>query len=86
MHAIVKRTAPELTPRTWYGMPAYSKDGTVIVYFQPAAKFKSRYATLGFSAKANLDDGAMWPVAFALTKLTRPTEARIRELLKRAVS
>jgi uncharacterized protein YdhG (YjbR/CyaY superfamily) len=86
VHAIVTSTVPALEPRTWYGMPAYSKDGTVVVFFQPAAKFKSRYATLGFSARANLDDGAIWPVAFALTKLTRPTEARIRELLRQAVS
>ena len=86
IHAIVKKTAPELEPRTWYGMPAYSKDGNVICFFQSAAKFKSRYATFGFNNGANLDDGNVWPVAFALKKLTRADEARIRELVKQAVS
>jgi uncharacterized protein YdhG (YjbR/CyaY superfamily) len=86
LHAIIKATAPDLAPRTWYGMPAYAKNGTVLCFFQSAAKFKSRYATLGFNAKANLDDGAMWPVAFALTKLTTTEEKRIRALVKQAVS
>ena len=86
LHAIVKASAPELAPRTWYGMPAYAKDGNVVCYFKPAQKFKTRYATLGFSDKANLDDGAMWPVAFALTELTAADEARIRALVKKAVS
>jgi uncharacterized protein YdhG (YjbR/CyaY superfamily) len=86
LHEIVKSTAPELSTRTWYGMPAYAKDGTVLCYFQSGEKFKSRYATLGFTAKANLDDGAMWPSAFALTKLTSTEEKRIRALVKQAVS
>jgi uncharacterized protein YdhG (YjbR/CyaY superfamily) len=86
MHALVKATAPDLAPRTWYGMPAYAKGGDVVCHFQPAQKFKSRYATIGFSDKANLDDGAMWPVAFALKELTDAEEARIAELVKRAVS
>ncbi len=85
VHALVKAAAPDLTPRTWYGMPAYAKDGNVVCHFQSAAKFKSRYATIGFSDKANLDDGAMWPVAYALTELTPADEARITELVKRAV-
>ena len=86
LHAIVKATAPDLTPRTWYGMPAYAKDGTIVCHFQPAQKFKTRYPTLGFSDKANLDDGTMWPVAYALTKLTKADEARIAALVKKAVS
>jgi uncharacterized protein YdhG (YjbR/CyaY superfamily) len=86
LHAIIKASAPALAPRTWYGMPAYAKDGNVVCHFQSAQKFKTRYATFAFSDKANLDDGAMWPVAFALTTLTAAEEARIRALLKKAVS
>ena len=86
IHAIIKDAAPDLAPRTWYGMPAYAKDGNVVCFFQPAVKFKARYATLGFSDKANLDDGAMWPTSFALTELTATDEARIAELVKQAVS
>jgi uncharacterized protein YdhG (YjbR/CyaY superfamily) len=86
VHAIVLKVAPGLTPRTWYGMPAYAKNGKVICFFQDAAKFKARYATIGFSDKANLDDGNMWPTAFALTKLTTAEEKRIVELVKQAVS
>src|SRR5881398_1836038 len=86
LHAIVKAAAPALSPRTWYGMPAYAKDGDVVCFFQSAQKFSSRYATLGFSDKANLDDGAMWPTAFALKQLTAADEARIIALVKRAVS
>jgi uncharacterized protein YdhG (YjbR/CyaY superfamily) len=86
IHEIVKKSAPDLEPRTWYGMPAYSKDGSVICFFQSAAKFKSRYATFGFNNAANLDDGNLWPVAFALKKLSRADEAKIRELVKQAVS
>ena len=86
VHAIVMKAAPNLTPRTWYGMPAYAKDGKVICFLQDAAKFKARYATIGFSDKANLDDGNMWPTAFALTKLTKADEKRIAELVKQAVS
>jgi uncharacterized protein YdhG (YjbR/CyaY superfamily) len=86
IHALVKENAPELTPRTWYGMPAYARDGKVVCFFQNASKFKARYATLGFSDNANLDDGAMWPTSFALTKLSADDEARIAALLKRAVS
>jgi len=85
IHAIVKATGPELSPRTWYGMPAYAKDGNVVFFFKNAAKFKMRYATLGFSDKANLDDSAMWPTEFALTKLTADVEARITALVKKAV-
>ena len=81
-----KDSAPALSPRTWYGMPAYAKDGKVVCYFQSAHKFKSRYATFGFSDEANLDEGAMWPVAFALTELTASDEARIAALVKKAVS
>src|SRR5262245_620104 len=77
IHALVKTTAPALAPRTWYGMPAYAKDGKVVCFFQSAHKFKTRYATFGFSDKAKLDDGAMWPTAFALTELTAADEARI---------
>jgi len=86
LHALIKRSAPGLSPRTWYGMPAYAKDGSVICFFQSAQKFKSRYATLGFSDKANLDDGAMWPTAFALEALTPAEEAKIGTLIKKAVS
>src|SRR4051794_30574885 len=85
LHALVKAAAPELTPRTWYGMPAYAKGGKVVCFFQSAQKFKSRYATLGFSDSANLDDGAMWPTSFALTELTAAEEARITELVQKAV-
>ena len=87
IHAIVKKTAPELTPKTWYGMPAYAnKDGKVVVFFRDAGKFKERYAMLGFNDSAKLDDGSMWPIAFALTKLTKADETRIRDLVKQAVS
>ena len=84
LHAIIRSVAPELAPRTWYGMPAYAKDGSVVCFFQDARKFKTRYSTLGFSDKAALDDEDMWPVAFALKDLTAATEARITELLRRA--
>jgi len=86
LHAIIKASAPALWPRTWYGMPAYAKDGHVICFFQSAHKFKSRYATFGFSDKANLDEGTVWPVAFALKELTAADEARIGALVKKAVS
>jgi hypothetical protein len=86
LHAIVKAAAPDLSPRTWYGMPAYAKDGKVVCFFQSGQKFKTRYATLGFSDKANLDDGKMWPTAFALKELTATEEARITALVKQAVS
>jgi uncharacterized protein YdhG (YjbR/CyaY superfamily) len=86
IHSIVKKTAPELTPKTWYGMPAYAKDGKVVCFFRNAEKFKERYAMLGFNDSANLDDGSMWPVAFALTKLTKADETRIGALVKRAMS
>jgi uncharacterized protein YdhG (YjbR/CyaY superfamily) len=85
LHAIVKKNAPELAPRTWYGMPAYAKDGKVVCFFQSAKKFKSRCATLGFNDKANLDKGAMWPTAFALKKLTAAEEKKITALVKAAV-
>jgi uncharacterized protein YdhG (YjbR/CyaY superfamily) len=85
LHAIIKASAPALSPRTWYGMPAYAKDGKVVCFFQSGQKFKTRYATLGFSDKANLDEGAMWPTAFALTELTASAEARIGALVKKAV-
>ena len=85
-HAIVKANAPALSPKTWYGMPAYAKDGKVVCYFQSAEKFKSRYATFGFSDEANLDKGAMWPTSFALKELTAAEEAKIGALLKKAVS
>ena len=85
LHALIKASAPELSPRTWYGMPAYAKDGKVLCFFQSSSKFKTRYATLGFSDKANLDDGAMWPTAFALKDLTADDEARIGALVKKAV-
>ena len=86
LHAIIKASAPALSPRTWYGMPAYAKDGNVVCFFQSSQKFKTRYATLGFSDKANLDEGAMWPTTFALTELTADSEARIGALVKKAVS
>jgi uncharacterized protein YdhG (YjbR/CyaY superfamily) len=86
LHAIVKASAPDLSPKTWYGMPAYAKDGNVVCFFQSAQKFKTRYATFGFSDTANLDEGAMWPTAFALKKLTATEEARISALVKKAVS
>ena len=86
LHAIVTETAPGLSPRTWYGMPAYALDGKVVCFFKGAQKFKDRYATFGFNDKANLDDGSMWPVAWALTELTEADEARIRALVKQAVS
>ena len=86
IHAIVMASAPDLAPRTWYGMPAYAKDGTIVCHFQPAHKFKTRYPTLGFSDKANLDDGNMWPVAYALTKLTKADEGTIAALIRQAVS
>ncbi len=84
IHAVVKSSAPDLTPKTWYGMPAYARDGKVVCFFQAADKFKSRYATLGFSDEAKLDDGAMWPTAFALAKLTAADEKRIGALVKQA--
>jgi uncharacterized protein YdhG (YjbR/CyaY superfamily) len=86
LHAIVTAAAPELSPKTWYGMPAYAKDGKVVCFFQSADKFKSRYATFGFNDAANLDDGRMWPVAFALKELTPKEEAKIRALVKKAAS
>ena len=86
IHAIVKANAPDLTSRTWYGMPAYTKDGKVVCFFKSAHKFKSRYATLGFSDNANLDDGDMWPTDFALKKLTAAEEKKITALVKKAVS
>ncbi|MGH3202680.1 MAG: iron chaperone [Streptosporangiaceae bacterium] len=86
LHAIITATAPSLSPRLWYGMPAYAQDGKLICFFQSAQKFNSRYATLGFSDKANLDDGAMWPVYYALTESTAATEARIVALVKQALS
>jgi uncharacterized protein YdhG (YjbR/CyaY superfamily) len=87
IHALVTETAPDLTPKTWYGMPAYAdKDGKVICYFKNAGKFKSRYSELGFNDAANLDDGAMWPIVYAVTKLSKADEARVVELVKQAVS
>ncbi|MGX9902096.1 iron chaperone [Arthrobacter sp. SA17] len=86
IHAIVKENAPELVPKTWYGMPAYARDGKVVCFFQSADKFKARYATFGFDEAANLDEGSMWPTSFALTKLTAADEKRIAELVKKAVS
>jgi len=86
IHAIIKASAPVLSPRLWYGMPAYAKDGKIVCHFQPAQKFKTRYATLGFSDKATLDEGHMWPNAFALKELTAAEEARIAALVKRAAS
>jgi len=86
IHAVIKENAPVLKPKLWYGMPAYAKDGKVVCFFQPAAKFKARYATLGFNDDAHLDDGTMWPTAFALTRLTAADEKRIAELVRAAVS
>jgi hypothetical protein len=86
LHAIIKASAPALSPRLWYGMPAYARDGKVVCFFQSAQKFKTRYATLGFMHEANLDEGAMWPTAFALKELTAADEARIAALVKKAVS
>jgi len=86
LHAIINTSAPALSPKTWYGMPAYAKDGKVVCFFQSAQKFKSRYATFGFSDQANLDEGAMWPTSFALKELTAAEEARISGLVKKAVS
>ena len=85
LHAIIKESAPALSPRLWYGMPAYAKDGKVVCFFQAAQKFKTRYATFGFSDKANLDEGAMWPTAYALMELTAADEARIGALVQKAV-
>jgi uncharacterized protein YdhG (YjbR/CyaY superfamily) len=86
VHAIVKASAPALSPKTWYGMPAYAKDGKVVCFFQSALKFKSRYATFGFSDEANLDEGAMWPTSFALKELTAAEDKKIGALVKKAVS
>jgi hypothetical protein len=86
LHALIKASVPALAPRTWYGMPAYAKDGKVVCFFQSAAKFKARYATFGFSDEANLDDGAMWPTSFALKELTAAEEVKIAALVKKAVS
>jgi uncharacterized protein YdhG (YjbR/CyaY superfamily) len=86
LHVVITASSPALSPRTWYGMPAYAKDGKVVCFFQSAQKFKTRYATFGFSDKANLDEGSMWPTAFALTELTADVEARIGALVKQAVS
>jgi uncharacterized protein YdhG (YjbR/CyaY superfamily) len=86
LHALIKASAPELSPKTWYGMPAYAKDGKVVCFFQSAQKFKSRYATFGFSDEANLDEGGMWPTSFALKELTAAEEARISALVKKAVT
>jgi len=86
LHAVIKASAPGLTPRLWYGMPAYAKDGKIVCHFQPARKFKTRYASLGFSDAANLDEGAMWPVAFALKELRAADEARVGALIKKALS
>ena len=86
LHAIIKASAPALSPKTWYGMPAYAKDGKVVCFFQSAARFKSRYATFGFTDEANLDEGAMWPTSFALKELTPAVEAKLSKLVKKAVS
>ena len=86
LHAIVKASAPTLSPKTWYGMPAYAKDGKVVCFFQSADKFKARYATFGFNEDANLDEGAMWPTSFAMKELTAAEEAKIAALVKKAVS
>jgi len=86
IHAVIKATAPGLSPKLWYGMPAYARDGKIVCFFQPAQKFKTRYATLGFNDAAKLDEGTMWPVAYALTKMTSADEARIGALVKKAVS
>jgi len=85
IHATIMASTTELSPKTWYGMPAYAKDGKVLCFFTPAAKFKERYATFGFNATANLDEGVMWPTSWALTRLTKDAEARIRDLVKKAV-
>jgi len=85
LHALIADIAPELSPKTWYGMPAYAKDANTLFFFKPAQKFKARYATLGFSDKANLDDGTMWPTEFALKEMTADVEARITDLVKKAV-
>src|SRR5918999_1546322 len=86
LHAVIKESAPVLSPKTWYGMPAYAKEGKVVCYFTPASKFKERYATFGFNSAANLDEGNMWPTSFALKELTAADEARISALVKKAVS
>jgi uncharacterized protein YdhG (YjbR/CyaY superfamily) len=86
LHALIKASAPDLSPKTWYGMPAYAKDGKIVCFFQSAQKFSSRYATLGFNDEANLDEGAMWPTAYALKELTATEEAKISALVKKAVS
>ena len=86
LHAIITASAPALSPKTWYGMPAYARDGKIVCFFQPAEKFKTRYATFGFNDSANLDDGAMWPTAYALMELTAADEARIAALVKKAAS
>ena len=86
LHALITASAPDLAPKTWYGMPAYAKDGSVVCFFQPAKKFKARYSTLGFNDKAKLDDGAMWPTAFALVEWTDDVEATIAALVQRAVA
>jgi uncharacterized protein YdhG (YjbR/CyaY superfamily) len=86
IHALVKESAPDLTPKTWYGMPAYAKDGKVVCFFRNAEKFKERYAMLGFNDSAKLDDGSMWPVAYAINELTAADEAKIRTLVKKAMS
>ncbi|TQJ87809.1 iron chaperone [Streptomyces sp. SLBN-31] len=86
IHALVKAAVPELQPKTWYGMPAYARNGKIVCFFQPSGKFKARYSTLGFNDPANLDDGEMWPTAFAVTALTSETEARITDLVRRAAS
>ena len=85
LHAIVTAAAPELSPKTWYGMPGYARDGKVLCFFQSASKFKTRYATLGFNEQANLDDGAMWPTAYALTELGEAEEAAVTALIKKAI-
>ncbi|WP_409055583.1 iron chaperone [Streptomyces sp. SYP-A7185] len=85
IHAVIKESVPELAPKLWYGMPSYAKDGKVVCFFQSAQKFSARYATFGFSDKANLDEGAMWPASYALTELTPEGEARIADLVRRAV-
>ena len=86
LHAIIREAAPDLAPKLWYGMPSYARDGKVVVFFQAASKFDTRYSTLGFNDLATLDEGSMWPVAYALSKLTRADEKRVAELVKRAVS
>ena len=86
LHALVQASAPQLVPKTWYGMPAYARDGKIVCFFQPASKFKARYSTLGFNDAAHLDDGTMWPTSFALLELTAADEARIGDLVKRAAS